>query len=164
MFLLEGKPLALDVPFEHEGIRYPANWLRLASVEEKEALGVIEVEDQIRPDDRFYWVSQNEDGSFTAVPKDLDDLKAQFVAQVKETAGTLLAQSDWKVVRASEGVKPVDDETLAYRASVRSKSNDYEASINACTSVEELAGLSFDWKIEPQVEEPVVPASVADGV
>jgi len=27
MFLLNGKALAIDTPFEYEGVRYPANWL-----------------------------------------------------------------------------------------------------------------------------------------
>jgi hypothetical protein len=30
-------------------------------------------QDEIRPDDRYYWVTQNEDGSYTGVPKALED-------------------------------------------------------------------------------------------
>jgi hypothetical protein len=30
-------------------------------------------QDEIRPDDQYYWVTQNEDGSFTATPKELED-------------------------------------------------------------------------------------------
>jgi hypothetical protein len=30
-------------------------------------------QDEVRPDDRYYWVTQNEDGSFTGVPKELED-------------------------------------------------------------------------------------------
>jgi len=68
-----------------------------------------------------------------------------MVSQVKTTAGTLLSQSDWKVVRASEGVKPVDSATLANRAGIRQRSDEHEAAIAACTTVEELAALQFDW-------------------
>ena len=35
MFVLNGKPLPVDVAFTHEGIQYPANWLRLTSATEK---------------------------------------------------------------------------------------------------------------------------------
>ena len=37
MFLLDGKPLALDTPFTDPatGVQYPANWLRLATPEER---------------------------------------------------------------------------------------------------------------------------------
>ena len=30
-------------------------------------------QDEIRPDDQYYWVTQNQDGSYTGVPKDLED-------------------------------------------------------------------------------------------
>jgi len=30
-------------------------------------------QDEVRPDDQYYWVTQNEDGSYTGVPKDLED-------------------------------------------------------------------------------------------
>ena len=30
-------------------------------------------QDEIRPDDQYYWVTQNEDGSFTGTPKALED-------------------------------------------------------------------------------------------
>ena len=30
-------------------------------------------QDEIRPDDRYYWVTQNPDGSYTGVPKELED-------------------------------------------------------------------------------------------
>ena len=148
MFILSGKPLALDAPFEHEGIKYPSNWLRLASEKEKAKLGVIEIVEQPRPDDRFYYVSSNDDGSYTAIPRELDVLKASMVAQVKTDAGSVLALTDWKVIRAKEVDAAVDQETLDHRAAVRERSNTYEAQINACTSVEELASLTFDWSFE----------------
>ena len=30
-------------------------------------------QDEIRPDDRYYWVTQNPDGSYTGLPKELED-------------------------------------------------------------------------------------------
>lgn len=48
MFLLNNTPLSLDVPFKDaEGNSYPANWLRLTSIEEKNAIGIVEVADPI---------------------------------------------------------------------------------------------------------------------
>ncbi|NBX50972.1 hypothetical protein EBT25_13835, partial [bacterium] len=67
MFLLNGNPLPIDTPFEINGTHYPANWLRLTSIEEKNAVGITEVEDQTTQyDDRFWWGVDN--------PKQLDDL------------------------------------------------------------------------------------------
>jgi hypothetical protein len=46
MFLLNGKPLPLDTPFKTEdGTSFPANWLRLTTIHEKNAIGITEVPD-----------------------------------------------------------------------------------------------------------------------
>lgn len=46
MFLLNNVPLPLDTPFKDaEGNSYPANWLRLTTLEEKQAIGIEEVPD-----------------------------------------------------------------------------------------------------------------------
>jgi hypothetical protein len=55
MFILNGKPLSPDVAFTTGGIKYPANWLRLATLEEKEAIGITEEPDPAPYDQRFYW-------------------------------------------------------------------------------------------------------------
>jgi len=145
MFILNGKPLGADTPFTVNDVQYPANWLRLASAEEKAELGITEVAQQARPDDRFYWVSENVDGTFTSTPKDLDQLKTTLVSQVKSTAGSLISSSDWKVTRQVETGTPVDAQTLAYRSAIRNKSNEHEAAITACDSVPALESLQFSW-------------------
>lgn len=162
MFLLNGTPLPMDMPFEADGIKYPANWLRLVSVEEREAIGITELVEQPRPDDRYYWVTDNGDGTYTTTPKDLDGLKTAAITQIKATAGSLLAATDWKVVRAAEGAKPCDAETLADRAAIRTASDANEAAINACTTVEELAALVPSWPtkdIPSEQEEQAVDAA-----
>ena len=73
MFLLNNKVLQLGVPFTQNGIQYPANWLNLTTLEEKEAIGITEVAQEQRPDDRFYWVQDKNDGTFTSSPKLLID-------------------------------------------------------------------------------------------
>jgi hypothetical protein len=55
MFMLNNNPLPVGRAFVHDGIQYPANWLRLASAAEKAAIGITEVADPVRADDRFYW-------------------------------------------------------------------------------------------------------------
>ena len=152
MFMLNDKPLAIDNPFEHDSIQYPSNWLRLATAEEKEAIGITEMPDAPAYDDRLYWS--------LGVPKQLDDievtpedgqpyvqkgLKSQWIAQVKATAASLLAPTDWKVVRAAETGTAVDAETLAYRSAVRVASNNAEVDIRNVTTVEELAAIVPAW-------------------
>lgn len=130
MFLLNGNPLQLDVPFTHDEIQYPANWLRLSTPEEKAALGITEVAEPERYDDRFYWGVGN--------PKDLDGLKAQWIAQVNLTAYSFLVQTDWMVVRKAETAVDVPAETLTYRAAVRAAAVTIKAAITAATDVPAL--------------------------
>lgn len=153
MFLLNGKKLSNDTPFSigegENAIQYPANWIRLSTPEERAEIGITEISDPIRPDDRFYFVSENGDGTITAVPKSIDSIKSMLVTQAKEISGNLLSITDWKIVRAAEGVKPVDQDTLNYRSAVRAASNGFEAQINACTTIEELSALQFIWPLLP---------------
>ena len=177
MFLLNGNPLAVDTAFTNDGIQYPANWLRLASAEEKSAIGITEVADAVRADDRLYW-----NGDIN-LPKNLNDveevdqagnplyvqvydtatesmvnttkrlvtkgLKSNFIAQAKQTAGSILAQTDWMVTRKADIGTNISESVVSYRASVRAKADELEASISAVTSVEELAGLDLSF---PQAE------------
>lgn len=173
MFLLNDKPLALDTAFTHNGVQYPSNWLRLTTLAEKIAIGITEVADPAPYDDKFYWgvgnpkqledreeVDQDGNPMFVMELGEVNGqpamvpttkrlvskgLKSQMIAQVKATAGSLLAATDWKVVRASEGIKPVDADTLAARSAIRAASDANEAAITACTSVDELAILQLTW-------------------
>jgi hypothetical protein len=50
MFILDGKPLPLDRAFTtSDGTQYPANWLRLSTIEERDAIGITEVPDEVTP-------------------------------------------------------------------------------------------------------------------
>ena len=160
MFLLNEKPLALDCAFTTEdGTQFPANWLRLASPEEREAIGITEVPDPvIAYDQRFYW----DEG----IPKDHAQLVTQWVGQVKQTAGSLLSQTDWYIVRASETGLEAPQSVLDRRAEIRALSNEKEAFLEATASTDELAayvtGSEFS-RWEPVVTEDTVEVPVVDG-
>ena len=138
MFLLNNKPISLDTAFTTEdGTQYPNNWLRLASPAERAAIGITEVDDAPTYDDRFYWGVGN--------PKDIDMLKAMLVSQVKQTAASLLAPTDLKIIRAAETATAIDADVLTARAAIRTASNANETAINDCTTVDALAVLQFNW-------------------
>lgn len=152
-FKIGNKVIPLDTPFTHGDLQYPANWIRLASEQDKAAIGLVWEADPVRADDRFYW-----DGNINN-PKALEDvtnedgkvtkgLKSQLISQVKASAGSLLAATDWKVVRAAEGVKPTDEVTLADRAAIRAWSDTTEDAIKACTTVEELIAVPLSFPVE----------------
>lgn len=145
MYILDGCILPLDVQFEHNGIQYPANWLRHSDPAQREQLGIIERVEQARPDDRYYWVQDNGDGTYTSTAKDLDLLKATFVEQIKDTANKLLAPTDWQVIRKLERNVDIDPAVATFRAAVVAKCADLETKINKCRSVNTLQKISYDW-------------------
>ena len=132
MFLLNGQPLAVDTPFKTaDGTQYPANFLRLSTLEEKESIGITEVEDPQQVDQRFYWDVN--------LPKDHAQLVEQWTLQIKQTAGSLLASTDWYIIRASETGVAAPQSVLDKRSAIRTLSNEKEALVKATTSTQELA-------------------------
>jgi hypothetical protein len=157
MFILNGKILPIDVPFEHDGVQYPANWLRLATPEEREAIGITEVTAQPRPDDRFYWVSGPDDnGDYTAIPKDLDGLKATWAAQFKQTAYAMLFPSDWMVVRKAEVGDGIPQAWTDYREAVRTTATLAIVDMEATTDIDAFitSVTSVQWPVSPD-QQPI---------
>ena len=146
-FKLDGKPLAVDVPFTHGDIHYPANWLRLSTAQEKKDIGITEVDDPKTYDSRFY----NGDGSAKALDDKTETIdgveyktlgvKSVLKAQEKETAGSLLAKYDWYVVRKAETSKAVPTAIKTYRTSVRTACLTRETEIDDCVDTAALVTL-----------------------
>lgn len=149
MFQLNDKTLSLDTAFTTEdGTQYPSNWLRLASQEEREALGIVEVPDAASYDDRFYWGVDNpkqlEDQTVTPEQGDAyvqKGLKSQWSAQIKDTTNKLLAASDWMIVRKYERKVAIPEATVIYRAAVLTECDRLLAEIAGAADVDALAAV-----------------------
>ena len=136
MLQLDGKTLQYDRAFTHEGISYPANWLRLTTLEEQLAIGITEVADNTQFwDQRFYWGVDN--------PKDLDQLKTNWKQQQSDYASSVLSQSDWRVIKARETGGQVNIDWFNYRKAVRAACNTRQTEIDACSDVPALKELLF---------------------
>lgn len=60
MFKHNDTVIQLDTPFKIGDTSFPANWLRLTSLAEKQAVGITEVADVTTTyDDRFFWSADN---------------------------------------------------------------------------------------------------------
>ena len=164
MYKQNGKPLTLDRPFTVDGTQYPSNWLRMASEADKAALGITWEADPAPVDFRFYWSEGNpkaledkeesdEDGNplyvqeYDAATESMVDtterlvtkgLKSTWIAQVKDTAGKMLASTDWMVIRKAERDVAIPAEVAAKRAAIIAEATRLETAINACTDVETL--------------------------
>ena len=168
MFLLDGRPLPLDTPFKHAGISYPATWLRLTTLQEKEAIGIVEVPDPPNPsyDQRFYW-GRSEDGKL--IPKDHAQLVTLWIDTTRQTANSLLSPTDWRVVREADNGTAMDPAWKSWRESVRLAANEKVLYIGTTNDTDELAayitGSAYPiWPNDPD-HPPVVAADPAgDGL
>lgn len=168
MFQLNNKTIGLDQPFTDEaGTQYPANWLRLATPEQRAAIGITEVADPEPYDDRFYWgvnspkllndreesdeqgnplfvqVYDAETESMVNTDKRLvtKGLKSQWSAQIKDTTNKLLAASDWMVIRKAERNVDIPSGVVTYRAAVLVECDRLLGAIEAASDVAELAAV-----------------------
>jgi hypothetical protein len=152
MLKLNNKPLSYDRAFTHADIQYPANWLRLSSLEERNALGITEVADAPSYDQRFYWGVDNPKqlNDKAAVDKDGKDLgytqtglKTQWSDTQTAIAAALLAPSDWRVIKAKETGTNIPSNWKTYRAAIRTACNTRQTEINAVSDVPALKELFF---------------------
>lgn len=140
-----------------EGVKHPATWNRWTDAE-KTAHGLV-WDQSLQPvpfDNRFYWSA--------GVAKALDDvnavdengnpvldedgvqvvtkgLKSNAIAQTKVTAGSLLAPTDWMVVRKAETDVAIPADVLTYRQAVRTASEAIETAIAGATTHESFMAL-----------------------
>ena len=155
-FLLDGKPLAVDVAFSHNDINYPANWLRLSTAQEKTDLGITEVDDPKTYDSRFYWGdgtakalddvnATDEEGNLLKNPDGsqmvIQGVKSVLKAQEKEIAKSLLNKYDWQVVRKVEKGTELDSAVATYRDSIRTAYTTRKTEITNCSDLAALVTL-----------------------
>ena len=123
--------------------------------------GALEVVEGEQKDQRFYWVTFSHyevangvvTRTYTNTPKALEDvtetpeggepvttkgLKSQWIAQGKVSANSLLAATDWMVIRKAERNVDIPADVVAERAKIIEDCTAKEAAITAATSIDEL--------------------------
>ena len=162
MFMLNNVTISIDSEQVINGIKYP----HLREPALREQLGVVEVADAPDYDQRFWWgvgnpklLNDREEsdeqgnpmyvkvlGVVDGQPAMVDSaerlvtkgLKSQWIAQVKDTAGKMLAQTDWMIVRKAERNINVPAAVATKRAAIVAECDRLEVAIAACTTVEAL--------------------------
>jgi len=160
MFLLNGNPISIDNEQVIDGVRYP----HLRDPALRESLGITEAPEPEFFDQRFYWGVGNpkllndreevdQDGNpmwvkvYDPATEQMVDsdkrlvtkgLKSQWIAQVKDTAGKMLAQTDWMVVRKAERGVDIPADVTAKRSAIVAECDRLESAIAGCADVEAL--------------------------
>jgi hypothetical protein len=157
MFLLDGQPLSPDRAFaDINGIQRPANWLRLASLDERAAAGVTEVPDPPSYDQRFYWGPD--------LPKDHDQLVEQWTNQTRITANTLLQPTDWIIIREADNGTPADAALKQWRQDIRVATGTKVTAIKQTADTAALAAYitGVDYPVWPSDSDTADAADPAD--
>jgi hypothetical protein len=149
------------VPFEWDGVFYPANWTNLSTPEDKAAIGMVDVVYGQQANDQYYWVSQNEpvyneetnqvDINFTNTPKDLTTVKTSSVQQINSTAYSILLPTDWMVVKAVETSTTVPADWNTWRESIRTTAATATTAIDSAADVDAVAEIMQNvvWPLSP---------------
>ena len=89
-------------------------------------------------------------------------LKTEKKRIVKQQASGLLEKTDWHNHKAlDDDTYTIPDNVKTYRANVRSKSNEMETQIDACTTVDELKTL-YEYVNTGTEENPVIERPLAE--
>jgi hypothetical protein len=131
--------------------------------------GALEVVEGEQKDQRFYWVTFSHyeiNGSvvtrtYTNTPKALEDfteipegqtesvttkgLKSNQILQVKITANSLLASTDWMVIRKVERNVDIPSNVITKRAAILTECDRLISAINASTTMEEFIAITPNW-------------------
>jgi len=151
--------------FEHNDIKHPANIFSSWSAEEKAAIGLYPVQtDNSNYKDPSFYKNRSESFQFDATNKvvkkvwktaedlEMEDktvdgetvegLKTKKVNEVNNQAYTILKDTDWMVIKASEvSDYSLPDNVSKFRTAVRAKSNDMVTRIKATKDVRVLETL-----------------------
>jgi len=149
-YKLGDRTLPLDVAWEHNSVQYPANWLRLSTEEDRTSIGITWEASSVQSwDQRFYWsptlAKQLDDKTETVdgVEVKTTGLKTLWKSTQNEVAGSLIAPSDWRIIKAKETSSNIPSTWKTYRAAVRTSCNTRQTEIDACSTVDELKELLF---------------------
>ena len=165
--------------FEHNNIKHPANIFSSWSAEEKAAIGLYPVQtDNSNYKDPTFYKNRSESFQFDATNKvvkkvwktaedlEMEDktvdgetvegLKTKKVNEVNNQAYTILKDTDWMVIKASEvSDYSLPDNVSKFRTAVRTKSNDMVTRIKATKDVRVLETL-YTYTNTGTKEKPVM--------
>ena len=177
MYYLGSTVLRLNSPFTIGGTQYPSNWLTVSTEADRTSLGITWVDDPVRADDRFYWngntdtpkaledvdaVDENGDPVWVQTLDETQDppvmvdtterlvtrgLKYTWILQVKDTAGKMLADTDWMVTRKFERDVDIPADVVTKRAAIVAECSRLEDAIGAASNMTDFINIvsSQNW-------------------
>jgi hypothetical protein len=148
-------------------VQYPRNIFVLWSKEELAEIG-IKPYSETRLDSRYYnqgALTRTESdgeivGTYAAVAKDVDTLKATMLGTVKSIAGSLQSQVDWYWSRAAKGGTAVPSDVAAHATAIYTVMDAKESAIAALSDLDAIIA----YQNKPMVETRKIKHTSDDGV
>ena len=148
-------------------VQYPRNIFVLWSKEELAAIG-IKPYSETRLDSRYYnqgALTRAESdgeivGTYAAIDKDVDALKATMLQSVKSIAGSLQSQVDWYWSREAKGGTAVPGEIATHATAIYTVMEAKETAIDALVDLDDV----ILYQNTPMVETRKVKHTTDDGV
>ena len=141
---------------DENGIQHPPNW-QIWSAEEKTAAGITEIVQQNPPDSRLYTWSYNADGTVNSTAKNLADIgsgdslvlgvKSQLKQAVDTQQGSLLAETDWAVVRKADNATAIPSNIQTYRDAIRTKGDAMVSAIDGAANTAAVEALFVVYEV-----------------
>jgi hypothetical protein len=149
---------------DDNGVTHPKNW-HIWSADEKAAAGLTEATPETPPDSRLYtWGYQADGVTISKTAKSLTDVnavdgdgdpildedgnqvvnlgvKSSLKQEVKNQQGSLLAQTDWAVVRKADKGTAIPSNIQTYRDAIRTKATEMETAIDNAANTDAVAAL-----------------------
>ena len=139
------------------GTQHPKTWARWTAKEKKSA-GISTVVLQPFPDQRLYNSHHADDGSVVSTPRALDDVgegmskvpgvRSNLIAEVKQQQASLLAGTDWAIVRKADTGTAIPAAIQSWRDAIRSKATEMETAIANASDTDAVAALFLSWDVE----------------
>ena len=147
----DNQPLPSNQAFTIGNERFPSNWLVNATAEQLTERGItVAPSPPPRPteSEKFYYITKNGD-DYVVTPKPLEMLKRMMTANTNRAAHSMLAGSDYMVVKQAETSVGVLPQWTEYRTAVREESNRITAEVEAATDVAGLEAIQAHYPRNP---------------
>jgi len=130
-----------------DGTQYP----NLLTPEWRDALGVVEVADSVKPDPRTHTYTENLDGSLTVTERPLAEVKSDRLTAIRREARTRIEAKypSWYQNNVALGIYPQSfgDTMKDAIASVIQASNVAEDAVDAATTVADAVAVQPTWPV-----------------
>ena len=155
---------------DKDGNQQPPNW-DIWDADYKKSMNIEEITLDAKPDGKFHnWIDNGLDGISNITDKSLDDtgsgvnlilgLKSKEKLIVKQQQGSLLATTDWAVIRKADTGTAIPSKIATYRAAIRTKATEMEKAIDDAKDMAAFkalflsfdkdgkkSGVLFDWPV-----------------